>query len=88
MKYALIQMPSSAILVVDNHDSIGKGHVEWACANGGKPVGTIESDLSANVLLQGIRMDMRTERDELEDRIRLAQKALLGEFTQSEMKEK
>ncbi len=81
MKYALIQMPSSAILIVDNSDSIGKGRVCRLIDEGGKPVGTIESDLRAGALQAGFEYNRNARIEELWKQIRLAQEALNGDIT-------
>jgi hypothetical protein len=81
MKYALIQMPSGATLIVDNHDSIGKGRVCKLIDEGGKPVGTIESDLRPGSLQAGFEHHRAAELDELYDQIRLAREALDGDIT-------
>ncbi len=81
MKYALIQMPSSAILIVDNHDSIGKARVCKLIDEGGKPVGAIESDLRPGSLQAGFEHKRTARLDELYDQIRLAKEALDGDIT-------
>lgn len=81
MKYALIQMPSGAILIVDNHDDIGKGRVCKLIGEGGKPVGTIESDLRPGALQSGFEHYRAAELDEQYYRIRLAKEALYGDIT-------
>ncbi len=81
MKYALIQMPSSAILIVDNTDSIGKGRVCKLIDDGGKSVGTIESDLRPGILQAGFDHRRSVELDEQYYRIRLAREALDGDIT-------
>ncbi len=81
MKYALIQMPSGVILIVDNHDSIGKGRVYKLIDEGGKPVGTIESDLRPGSLQVGFEHKRTARLDELYDQIRLAREALDGGIT-------
>lgn len=78
MKYALIQMPNSAILIVDNHDDIGKSRVCRLIDEGGKPVGTIESDLRPGALQAGFEHKLDARIDELWKQIRLAQEALDG----------
>ena len=78
MRYALIQMPSSAILIVDNSDSIGKGRVCRLINEGGKPVGTIESDLHAGALQAGFEHERNVRGEKLYNQIRLAQEALDG----------
>lgn len=80
MKYALIQMPNSAILIVDNHDDIGKSRVCRLIDEGGKPVGTIESDLRAGTLQAGFEHRRSVELDEQYYRIRLAREALDGDI--------
>lgn len=81
MKYALIQIPSGAILIVGNHDSIEKGRVCRLINEGGKSVGTIESDLRAGTLQAGFEHSRTARLDELYDQIRLAQEALDGDIT-------
>ena len=81
MKYALIQMLNSAILIVDNHDSIGKARVCKLIDEGGKPVGTIESDLRPGTLQIGFEHRRAAELDEQYYRIRLAREALDGDIT-------
>ena len=81
MKYALLQMPDSAIIIVDNSDSIGKGRVCALIIDGAKPVGTIESDLRAGALKAGFEHSRNNRIDEMHDQIRLAQEALDGDIT-------
>ena len=71
MKYALIQMPDSEIIIVDNSDSIGKGRVYKLIDEGGKLAGTIESDLRAGALRVGFEHNRTVRANELYDQIRL-----------------
>ena len=81
MKYALIQMPDGAVDIIDNHDSIGKARVCRLIDEGGKPVGTIESDLRPGMLRAGFEHCERIRNDKLYDQIRLAREALNGDIT-------
>lgn len=81
MKYTLIQMPDSEILIVDNNDYIGKCRVCKLIDEGGKPVGTLESDLRAGALRVGFEHNRTVRADELYDQIRLAREALNGDIT-------
>jgi hypothetical protein len=81
MKYALIQMPDSTILIVDNRDNIGKCRACRLIDEGGKPVGIIESDLHVGTLQSGFQHQRNLRLDELYDRIRLAEEVLDGDVT-------
>ena len=81
MKYVLIQMPDGAIDIVDNHDSIGKSWVYRLIDEGGKPVGTIDSDLRPGALRAGFEHCESIRNDKLSDQIRLAREALDGDIT-------
>lgn len=81
MKYVLIQMPDSEILIVDNHDDIGKSRVYRLIDEGGKPVGTIDSDLRPRALQVGIERRESVRNDELRDQIRLVREVLDGDIT-------
>ena len=81
MKYVLIQMPDREILIVDNHDSIGKSRVYRLIDEGGKPVGTIDSGLRPGALRAGFEHCESIRNDKLSDQIRLAREALDGDIT-------
>ena len=81
MKYVLIQMLDREILIVDNHDSIGKSRVYRLIDEGGKPVGTIDSDLRPRALRVGIEHRESARNDELSDQIRLVREVLDGDIT-------
>lgn len=80
MKYALIQMPNSSILIVDNSDNIGKGRMYKLINEGGKPAGTIESDLRSGSLQAGFEHRRNVRVEELYNQIRLAREALDGDI--------
>ena len=80
MKYVLIQMPDREILIVDNHDSIGKSRVYRLIDEGGKPVGTIDSDLPRGTLRAGLEHRESARNDELRDQIRLVREVLDGDI--------
>ena len=80
MKYVLIQMPDRYIDIIDNHDSIGKSRVYRLIDEGGKPVGTIDSDLRPGVLRAGFSHRESDRNDKLRDQIRLAREALDGDI--------
>jgi hypothetical protein len=81
MKYVLIQMPDGAIDIVDNNNSIGKSWVYRLIDEGGKPVGTIDSDLRPGALRAGFEHCESIRNDKLRDQIRLAREALDGDIT-------
>ncbi len=78
MKYALIQMPNGYIDIIDNSGSIGKGRVCRLIDEGGKPAGTVESEVPFGTLSFGLAKSVHDSCDELYDRIRLAREALDG----------
>jgi hypothetical protein len=80
MKYVLIQMPDSAIDIVDNNNSIGKSRVYRLIDEGGKPVGTLDSDLRPGALRAGFEHCESIRNDKLRDQIRLAREALDGDI--------
>lgn len=80
MKYALIQMPDSAIVIVDNSTPIGKGRVCRLIDEGGKPVGTIESELRAGSLRAGFEHKRTAELNHLNLQMQLVREALDGDI--------
>lgn len=85
MKYALIQMPNGSIDIVDNSTKIGKGRVCKLIDEGGKPAGTIESDLRVGALKVGFERRRTAELNHLNLQMQLAREALDGDIKWDEI---